>query len=405
MQIFSYQAINESGVTISGTIEAETKEAAAALLVGNGLIPSKVTARSQEQSTVLTGVSKWMQKVKMADLILFTKQFRTMVRAGIPMMSLLKTLESQTENTVLKKVIVGMSHDVSQGSSLYEAFRKHPHIFSSLYCSMVRAGEASGALPEVLERLINILEHDYQVRSEIRTALQYPAVVLSFLVLAFFILLTYVIPKFSTIFMQSGLELPLLTKICITLYNGLTDYWYLVLLIAVAVVAGTALYLRSAEGRLTKDRLLLKLPLIGPLFQKAAMARFAGIFSILQSSGVGIIDSMHILSETVHNEAIAQEFESLLDRLEEGRGIAAPLSQSQYFTPIVINMTAIGEETGNMEEMLDDVANHYDWELSYAVKRFNDALGPILIVGMAAVIGFFALAIYMPMWDLSRVVQ
>ena len=406
MQTFSYQAVNESGVTISGTVEAESKDAAMTLLVGNGLIPSKVKPHaSADQPGLSTRLSSMMHQVKMPELILFTKQFRTMVRAGIPMMSLLKTLESQTENAALKRVIVGMSHDVSQGSSLYDAFRKHPDIFSSLYCSMVRAGEASGALPEVLERLIDILEHDYKVRSEIRSALQYPAMVISFLTLAFFVLLTYVIPKFSTIFAQSGLELPFLTRACIVLYDLLTDYWYIALLSAVLVVSVLTVYLKTSEGRLAKDRLLLKLPLLGPLFLKAAMARFAGVFSILQSSGVGIIDSMHILAETVHNEAIAREFEGLLDRLEEGRGIAAPLSQSQYFTPIVINMTAIGEETGNMEEMLDDIANHYDWELAYAVKRFNDSLGPILIVGMAAVIGLFALAIYMPMWDLSRVVQ
>ncbi len=406
MQIFSYQAVNESGVTISGTIEAESQDAATTLLVSNGLIPSKVKPKTFEgQLSWFTPLLKLVRQVKTPELILFTKQFRTMVRAGIPMMSLLKTIESQTENAALKQVIVGMSHDVSQGSSLYEAFHKHPDIFSSLYCSMVRAGEASGALSEVLERLIDMMEHDYKIRSEIRSALQYPAMVLSFLMIAFFVLLTYVIPKFSNIFMQSGLELPLLTRICIALYNLLTNYWYIVLLVGVALVTSISLYLKSSEGRLARDKLLLSLPLLGPLFQKAAMSRFAGIFSILQSSGVGIMDSMHILAETVHNEAIAQEFEGLIDRLEEGRGIAAPLRQSRYFTPIVINMTAIGEETGNMEEMLDDIASHYDWELSYAVKRFNDSLGPILIVGMAAVIGFFALAIYMPMWDLSRVVQ
>ena len=406
MQIYSYQAVNESGATISGTIEAESQDAATTLLVSNGLIPSKVKLRTSErQMSWISPLLKLVRQVKTPELILFTKQFRTMVRAGIPMMSLLKTIESQTENAALKRVIVGMSHDVSQGSSLYESFRKHPDIFSSLYCSMVRAGEASGALSEVLERLIDMLEHDYKIRSEIRSALQYPAMVLSFLVIAFFVLLTYVIPKFSNIFMQSGLELPLLTRICIVLYNVLTNYWYIVLLAAVVLITSISLYLKSSEGRLAKDKLLLSLPLLGPLFQKAAMSRFAGIFSILQSSGVGIMDSMHILAETVHNEAIAQEFEGLLDRLEEGRGIAAPLRQSRYFTPIVINMTAIGEETGNMEEMLNDIASHYDWELSYAVKRFNDSLGPILIVGMAAVIGFFALAIYMPMWDLARVVQ
>ena len=406
MPTFSYQAFNESGATISGSMEAESLDAASTLLVDNGLIPIKIKPRTAaEPAAMLRYLFKWVRPVKMPELILFTKQFRTMVRAGIPIMSLLKTLESQTENTALKKVILGMSHDITQGSSLHEAFRKHPDIFSALYCSMVRAGEASDALPEVLDRLIYIMEHEYKIRSEIRSALQYPALVLVFLIVAFFVLLTYVIPKFSTIFLKSGLELPLLTRICILIYDLMVNYWYMVLIVVVALVAAVTGYLKTNEGRLTRDKLLLNLPLLGPLFLKAAMARFAGIFSILQSSGVGVMDSIHILAETVHNEAIAQELEDLLDRLEEGRGIAAPLRQSRYFTPIVINMTAIGEETGNLEEMLDEIAAHYDWELTYAVKRFNDSLGPILIVGMAAVIGFFALAIYMPMWDLSRVVQ
>jgi len=406
MPTFSYQAINESGATISGTLEAESLDAAASLLVGNGLIPSKVRPHTAAEPRLWLGhLLKWIHPVKMPELILFTKQFRTMVRAGIPMLSLLKSLESQTENRALKKVILNMSHDISQGSSLHETFRKYPAIFSSLYCSMVRAGEASGALSEVLERLIYILEHEYKIRSEIRSALQYPALVFAFLMVAFFVLLTYVIPKFSAIFLKSGLELPLLTRICIMIYDTMVNYWYLILIGIVAIVGALTVYLRTSEGRLTRDKLLLHTPLLGPLFLKAAMARFASIFSILQSSGVGVMDSMRILADTVNNEAIAQEFLELQDRLEEGRGIAAPLRQSQYFTPIVINMTAIGEETGNLEEMLNDIAAHYDWELSYAVKRFNDSLGPILIVGMAAVIGFFALAIYMPMWDLSRVVQ
>lgn len=270
---------------------------------------------------------------------------------------------------------------------------------------MIRAGETSGALPEVMDRLIYIMEHEHKIRTDIRTALQYPIFVMTFLGVAFFVLLTYVIPKFANIFERSGLTLPLLTRICIQAYRLLTTYGPILLVAAVVGGAALVYYLKTDEGRMFKDKLLLKLPLLGTLFTKAAMSRFASIFSILQSSGVAVLDSMRILQETINNRAIALEFDRLAERLEEGRGIAGPLRQSQYFTPIVINMTAIGEESGKLEEMLIDIAAHYDWELEYAVKRFNDALGPILIIGMAAVIGFFALAIYMPMWDLSRVVQ
>jgi type IV pilus assembly protein PilC len=406
MPIYTYKAINESGVTVTGTIEADSADNATGTLVGRGLIPSKVTDR--KTSNPLIRLSVFMErfrKVRALDLILFTKQFRTMIRAGVPMLTLLQTLETQTSDPRLRKIIVSMTQDVSEGSSLYDAFRRHPRIFSPLYCSMVRAGEASGALPEVLERLIYIMEHEHKMRTDIRSALQYPIIVLSFLVLAFFVLLTYVIPKFSVIFTRAGLELPLLTRICISMYNFLVNYWAFILAAVAIVLIFLAYYIRSPKGRLNLDTLLLRLPLVGPMFSKAAMSRFASIFSILQSSGVAVLESMQILSGTINNEAIAREFRKITERLEEGRGISVPLRQSKYFTPIVINMVAIGEESGNLEEMLNDISNHYDDELSYAMKRLSDAIGPIMTIGLAAVVGFFALAIYMPMWDLTKMAR
>lgn len=406
MPVYSYKAINERGTVISGTMDADSADAAKSILAENNLIPTKVhLQRSMESNAYWERFIDWVRPVKMPDLIMFTKQFRTLIRAGIPILSLLQSLETQTEDTRLKKVILAINHDVSQGSSLHDAFGRHPNVFSNLYISMVNAGESSGALPEVLERLIYILEHEHKIRTDIRSALQYPIFVLVFLCVAFFILLTYVIPKFSAIFNRSGMELPLLTRICIDIYDFLMNYWFLIAAALIIAIASIIYYIRTDKGRLFKDKILLAMPILGTLFQKAAMARFASIFSILQSSGVGVLESIGILIGTIHNRAITQEFERLTERLEEGRGIAEPLRQSNYFTPIVVNMTAIGEETGNLEEMMNDIAAHYDWELEHAVKRFNESLGPILILGMAAVIGFFALAIYLPMWDLSQVVQ
>lgn len=406
MPIYAYKAINESGATITGTIEADSVDTATGILVNRGLIPSKVA--DQKASHPLSSLISFFERfrsVKPRELILFTKQFRTMVRAGVPMMTLLHTLETQTEDPILKSIIVSITQDVSEGSSLHDAFRRYPRIFSQLYRSMVRAGEASGALPEVLQRLIYILEHEHKMKSDIRSALQYPVIVLSFLLVSFFVLLTYVIPKFSVIFSRAGLELPLLTRICIVMYNFLVNYWLIVVVIGLALIVALISYFKTDKGRLTRDTLLLKLPLIGPLFNKAAMSRFASIFSILQSSGVDVLESMQILTGTINNEAIAREFRQITERLEEGRGISVPLRQSKYFAPIVINMVAIGEESGNLEEMLNDVSSHYDDELAYAMKRLSDSIGPMMTIGLAAVIGFFALAIYMPMWDLTRMVK
>jgi type II secretory pathway component PulF len=405
MTSFSYQAINENGVSISGRIEADSEDSAIRTLVSRGLIPSRVTAKGGAQALAWTELWARLHPIKAPELILFTTQFRTMIRAGVPMLTLLRTLETQTEDPHLKRIIIQMRQDISEGASLHEAFSKHPRVFSPLFCSMLRAGEASGKLPEVLDRLIHIIKHEHKIRSEIRSALQYPIIVVSFLVMAFFILLTYVIPKFSTIFARSGIKLPLLTRICIHLYNFLAAYWWLMLIVGLVAGFFAFSYLRSPQGRLFRDRLLLKLPIVGVLFQKAAMSRFAGIFSVLQSSGVAVLESMTILSGTINNAAIAREFDQITERLEEGRGISGPLRQSTYFTPIVINMIAIGEESGNLEQMLNDVSEHYDDELEYAMKRLSDSIGPILTVGLAVVIGFFALAIYLPMWELSTTVR
>jgi type II secretory pathway component PulF len=406
MPIYSYKAINERGAKVAGTVEAESVSAAEQVLVGRGLIPSAVS--DQKSADPLAALNTFLNRfrtVKPRELILFTKQFRTMVRAGVPMMTLLHTLETQTEDQVLKRILSAIIQDISEGASLHAAFGKYPRVFPPLYCSMIRAGESSGALSEILERLIYIMEHEHKMKSDIRSALQYPIIVLSFLFVAFMVLLTYVIPKFSVIFTRSGIKLPLLTRICITLYNLLLHYWLIAIIIVVVGVVAVVSYLKTEKGRLFKDTLLLQLPLLGPLFNKAAMSRFASIFSILQSSGVAILESMEILSGTINNTAIAREFNKITERLEEGRGISGPLGQARYFTPIVINMTAIGEESGNMEEMLNDISKHYDDELEYAMRRLSDSIGPIMTVGLAVVIGFFALAIYMPMWDLSRVVQ
>ena len=237
--------------------------------------------------------------------------------------------------------------------------------------------------------MIYIMEHEHKMRADIRSALQYPVIVLSFLIISFFVLLTYVIPKFAVIFERAGLQLPLLTRICVAMYEFLLSYWPPILIVGAGAIVFIAYYVKTDKGRLFKDTLLLNLPLLGPLFTKAAMSRFASIFSILQSSGVAVLESMHILSGTMNNAAISLEFGRITERLEEGRGISVPLRQARYFTPIVINMVAIGEESGNMEEMLNDISTHYDDELEYAMKRLSDSVGPIMTIGLAAVIGFF----------------
>ncbi len=407
MSKYSFQAINESGNAVSGVIEADSLEAATNLLSERGFIPSKVL----QETEGLQGGVNWLTikerltRVKTTDLILFTKQFRTLVRAGIPIISIFQVLENQTENIKFKKIVGTMTLSIKEGSTLYDAFRKHPETFSPLYCSMIRAGETSGALPDVMERLIYIIEHENKIKSDIKSALQYPITVAVFLGIAFLVLLTFAVPRFAQIFLRAGVELPLPTRVCIWSYQFLINYWYLIIGAIIVGIGVLTYYLRTEQGRYVKDTFVLKVPIFGPLFVKAAMSRFASIFAILYESGIYVLNSIVILSTTIGNTAISREFDRIKESVEEGGGISKPLRSARYFTPMVINMVAMGEVSGKLDEMLRQIAIHYDDEVEYAVKRLSEAIGPVLTIGLAAMVGFFALAIFLPMWDLTKLVM
>jgi len=403
MSSFSYQAIDESGTRVSGTIEAESVQSASTLLAARGLIPSRVAEdKGGHRLGSARGIRGRKGKVKPAELILFTKQFRSMFRSGIPLIRMLEVIAAQTQNSTLKSALEMMSQDIKQGSTISDAMEKYPAIFSPLYRSMIRAAEASGNISDVLDRLIYIIDHEAKIRSDIKSALQYPIIVLVALTAAFFFLLTFVIPNFVSLFSRAGLVLPLPTQIAMSLYKFLSGYWHLLIGGALLLFFVLRTYLRTEAGKYVRDELLLRIPVIGDLFQKAAMSRFASIFSILQASGVPIMDTMRILSGTIGNRAIASEFDRVRDRIKEGQRISATLQSAKHFTPMVIDMIAVGEESGNLNEMLREIYIHYDDEVSFTVKRLSEVIGPVLVVCLAAVVGFFALAIFMPMWDMTK---
>ncbi|MEN6488245.1 MAG: type II secretion system F family protein [Smithella sp.] len=406
MANYLYQAIDENGKTVSGVLAAESTDVANSLLAARGLLPSRIMEEKiRTDESIFPKIFSIGQKVRVADLILFTKQFRSMLRAGVPILRLLQVLESQTENKVLKSAIVQIIQDIRKGASLAEAFGKFPKIFSPLYCSMIRAGEISGSVPDVLDRLIYIIEHENKVKSDIKSALRYPQIVVIALTVAFIVLLTFVVPVFANMFTRTGLILPWPTKFAIFLYTVLKSYWYLIAVGIALIISALIAYLKTDKGRLMKDALLLGIPIIGPLFQKSAMSRFASIFAILQMSGVPIMESLNILSESIGNAAVSQAFDHVRERIQEGKGISAPLKTAKYFTPMVVDMIAIGEESGNIDEMLQEITKHYDDEVTYAVKGLTESIGPVLIVGLAVVVGFFALAIFLPMWDLMKIAR
>lgn len=406
MPNFAYRAITESGTEIKGTLEAESEDAARAAVAAKGYLPTRVAkAGGGGGASWMETLEKRTTRIKASDLILFTKQFRTMFKAGLTITRLLEVLEQQTENKRLKDAIIQITQDIRSGSTLHEAFRKHPGIFPPLYCSMLQAGESSGSLVEVLERMIYIIEHDFKVRKQIKSAMTYPIIVVIMLFGAFIFLLTFVIPKFVTIFTKAGVELPLPTRINLMLYEFLKAYWPLLIVAAAGCVAGFLLWIRTKRGRYMFDSFLLRMPILGPVFQKGAMSRFASIFAILQSSGVSVLESIRIISGVIGNSVIAKEFDRLREKLEEGRGISGPLKSSRWFTPMIINMIAIGEESGNLEDMLREVALHYDYEVEYSVGRMTELITPVLTVGLAVVVGFFALSIFLPLYDMIKTMK
>ncbi|MCF8126031.1 MAG: type II secretion system F family protein [Desulfotignum sp.] len=405
MAVYQFKAIDQQGHPVTGEIEADSTDAAQGLVAGRGLIPETVKKKRRQPGHpgLLDRLTVLGQQVKTKDLILYTKQFKTMVQAGVSIVQVFQILSEQTENSYLRKATADMLVDVKEGRSLYQAFSAHPRIFSRLFCSMIRAGEESGALPDIMDRLIFVITHEEKVRNDIKGAIRYPLFVLGVLGGAFLILLTFVVPRFVEIFEQAGIDIPLPTQICIVMYRFLAQYGMYMGILAVVLGLATFQYIRTDTGRRVKDRLLMGLPLIGSLLVKSAMSRFSSIFSILQASGISVLESMRILTDTIDNAAIAVEFAKIKNQLEEGRGISGPLGRARYFPPMVVNMVAIGEESGNLDSMLREISNHYDAEVEYATKRLSDALGPILMVGMSAMVGFFVLAIFRPMWEMGNI--
>ena len=399
MATYRYKAIDGSGRSVTGEVQADTTDQASERLVAKGITPVSLTEVRQRQAKRKESGGR----VRDEELILFTTQLSTMLRAGVPMLRSVEILENEAENRRLKAACEAMASDIRGGLPLHAALQRHPDIFTPLYQNMVAAGESSGALSEVLTRLIYVISHENQVRSQIRSALQYPIMVVVALTGAMGILLTTVVPRFADVFRSAGVDLPLPTRICIGMSDFLQHHWLALLVSVALLVVGVITARRTESGRYWMDKTTLYLPYVGRVVIKSVLSRFASIFSILQASGVGMLESMAILSGTLGNRAVVREFEGVQQKLERGQGLSKPLAAARYFTPMFVSMVAIGEETGRLDEMLREIANHYDTEVGFATKRLTGAIGPILIVMLAAVVGFFALSVYMPMWDLGQI--
>jgi type IV pilus assembly protein PilC len=401
MPVFQYTARTLKGELINDKIDLPTRDDVIAHLRKNRLVVVQVRPAPREFKLRL----KLGSGVKTRDLVVFTRQFSTMINAGLPLVQALDILARQTENKALADVTRQVVYDVESGQTLADALRKHPRVFGDLYVNMVAAGEAGGILDTILLRLAQFLEKNDAIVRKVKGAMIYPGVILTVAVVAVAVLLIFVIPTFQNMFASVNLELPLPTRIVIGASNLLKHYWWLILGVIGLGVFALSRYYRTAPGRLQIDTLLLKTPVLGDVLRKAAVSRFTRTLGTLISSGVSILDGLEITARTAGNMVIHNAVMESRASIAGGETISAPLQKSAVFPPMVISMIAVGEQTGGLDEMLSKIADFYDEEVDAAVSALLSLMEPVMIVVLGVIVGGMVVAMYLPIFDMVNAVQ
>jgi type IV pilus assembly protein PilC len=400
MPMFEYTARNQTGQIQKGQLDVPSKDEVGAYLRKNRLI--LVSVRETPKAIKL---SFGQPKVKTRDIVIFTRQFATMINAGLPLVQSLSILAAQTENKTLAGVTRAVVYDVESGNTLADAFSKHPKAFSDLYVNMVAAGEAGGILDTILLRLATFLEKNDALVRKVKGAMVYPGVIFCVAGLAIAVLLIFVIPTFQNMFASANLELPLPTRIVIGMSNFLIHFWWAIGLAIGGVIFAVKRYYATAPGRLMIDRMLLKAPVLGDVVRKSAVSRFTRTLGTLVSSGVSILEGLEITAKTSGNQVVHDAVMASRQSIAGGETIAAPLERSAVFPPMVISMIAVGEQTGGLDEMLSKIADFYDEEVDVAVSALLSLMEPVMIVVLGVIVGGMVVAMYLPIFDMMNAVQ
>jgi type IV pilus assembly protein PilC len=386
MPQFTYTARSVNGELKSATIDAPNRD--------------EVIKQLKQQRLNVVKIDEGTATKKKRDIVIFTRQFSTMINAGLPLVQALDILATQSENPALKDVTRQVVFDVESGNTVADALRKHPSAFTDLYVNMVAAGEAGGILDTILMRLAVFMEKNDALVRKVKGAMIYPGVIMSVAAIAITVLLVFVIPTFQTMFASAGIALPLPTRVVIGMSHILKTYWY----IFIAAIGGAFFSIKrfyaTANGKLTIDRLLLKAPVLGDVLRKSAVSRFTRTLGTLISSGVSILDGLEITAKTAGNRVIQDAIMESRASIAGGETIAAPLKKSQVFPPMVISMIAVGEQTGGLDEMLSKIADFYDEEVDAAVSGLLALMEPVMIVFLGVVVGGMVVAMYLPIFDM-----
>jgi type IV pilus assembly protein PilC len=399
---FVYKVRDKAGRLVEGSLEAQSEQLVVSRLRDMGYVPLSVSRKSR---TPLTMEISFGQKSNLKDLVVFSRQLATMINSGLSILRSLSILSEQTESKSLGKVILDMKADIEQGLSFSQAVGRHPKIFPPIYLAMVRAGESGGVLDEVMERLASTLEKQMELRSKIKSAMTYPIVVAAIVVLIVTGMLLFVVPMFEGMYKDLGGQLPLPTRILITASGLLTKVWWLIALVIVGLVVLFRRWLATPDGRLRWDRFKMRVPIFGPLLRKTALARFARTLASLVRSGVPIMESLEIVGDTAGNAVVATSLANARDRVRLGESVSAALTNHDVFPPMVVQMIAVGEETGALDTMLEKIADFYDGEVQSTVDSLTSLIEPALMVFMGVAVGGMVIALYLPMFQLINLVK
>lgn len=401
MAKFSYTALDQDDKRKSGTIEASSATAAQKILSEQNLKPLHV---AEEKRSKLTIPSFGGNKVKLRDMVIFTRQLATMINAGVPLVRSLATLQNQTESEAFKKTIADVTKNVEGGMNFADALERHPNVFSPIYVNMVRAGEAGGILDEILKKLAIQQEKDARIRGKFKSAMTYPMILLTITLSVFMLLMVFVMPRIGKIIQDlagEDAQLPTMTKVMLSISDFMVTRWYII--IAVGFIAGYFLrrYVKTPKGRHNKDALLLRTPVLNTIVRKVAIARFARTFASLIGAGVTVIESIEVTAKAIGNAIIEEELLSASKEVANGAPLSVPLGNSKVFPPIVSQMMSIGEETGQTDQILVKVADFYEEEVDATVDSLSSILEPIMIVVMGVMVGLIAASVIGPISNLS----
>lgn len=407
MPIFEYSGIDSKGKKTAGNVDAENERSARAKLRKMGVFPTTIGVEGKGGGgksglSMQIDVGKFLQRVKVQDVAVMTRQLATLIGANIPLVDALAALVDQIENPKLRNILAGVRERVIEGSKLSDALRGHPKIFGDLYVNMINAGESSGALEIVLQRLADFTEGQSKLRSKVIGAMIYPAIMSFVGVTLMIMLLTFVVPKVTKIFVDMKATLPLPTRMLMGASNAVTDYWYVFVLLVPVAVYGVRRFLNTPGGRAWWDKKLLTLPLFGKLNKMVIVSRFTRTLSTLLSSGVPLLTAMDIVRNIITNTRLRAVIEQTRDNVREGQSVADPLRRSGEFPPLVTHMISIGEKTGELEKMLERIADTYDAEVDNTVSTLTTLLEPIMILVMAGIVSFIVMSILLPIIKLNQ---